>query len=618
MNGTGILFTGAAISAIANVSGRIDIGALRATPLRNAPGGVDASALLAAIGGPTQAQIASNSRASNMADYYTLPEVRYLGGVGTKLIGSKENYFTFFEQACQQYRGSVSGRYTNSVYVGTAMPLTLPADAGYKLSIADALLAAGVPAGATASATYNLVDYLDNDFRPSSNDPTLFCGEPIPLVNELKLTATQVISTNTVTKITLKAEINFPFIRSPAFSGLPYANNTKYKLRVTSVTSTGGTISFTPTDIAVDPTAADWSFSADEYKQVTLFTDLEIKSGLVPVDVKVALELYESGGTLVDRIGSAATPLVFTAVVDGFKSSLEVRDGRFNYAPAEWVLATTDTMGAMNSTMTSRPEAMAEYPYFVKNAPMASACELGYIALGDRAWQSLSLAEDTTLTAAGNPTVHRVLDTFTVHLGNEFDGRPVAAATLAARAGRAGPLVRGLINLNTDKPDVLATAFFNGTLGERCPGDTSGTSQINTWAAAQALANLVVNARKTTANVSFVRKSQVGEIYRPSGAPNWYPSPASWTENQREALLAQFMDLCDVRGNTFVVAVRGFGVVDNAPYAGSHTSPALGAEDVLTSSVELVAHVWRDPMTRRVQIRSLKWVDIDDDQIPSL
>ncbi len=78
------------------------------------------------------------------------------------------------------------------------------------------------------------------------------------------------------------------------------------------------------------------------------------------------------------------------------------------------------------------------------------------------------------------------------------------------------------------------------------------------------------------------------------------------TETLSEFDMQQFMDLCDVRGNTFVVLVRGYGALNN------------GAAVVWTSSVELVAHVWRDPQTRRTQIRSLKWVDIDDDSVLNL
>ena len=88
----------------------------------------------------------------------------------------------------------------------------------------------------------------------------------------------------------------------------------------------------------------------------------------------------------------------------------------------------------------------------------------------------------------------------------------------------------------------------------------------------------------------------------------------SKTETMAEFDMQQFMDLCDVRGNTFVVLVRGYGVIDNGPAYGS----PLAGNDALTSSVELVAHIWRDPQTRRTQIRSLKWVERDDDSVLNL
>ena len=320
---------------------------------------------------------------------------------------------------------------------------------------------------------------------------------------------------------------------------------------------------------------------------------------------------------VVDRVGTAAVPIQFSPAVTDYNWSREVRDGRFNYLATEWATAVQNgTLNARNTTLAGNATAVAEYPYYVRNAPMFSAVELGYVALGNIPWQSLALVEDTSLAALGNPTVHRVLDTFTVHLGQEFDGRPVSAGALAARAGRAGPLVRGLINPNTDKPEVLAAAMMNGVVGERFPGDTTGTATLD-WGSAQALGTLVVNARKaySTPRNSFHRKSDVGETNRAAGSPFWlFPGSAAWTESRKEGVLRQFMDLCDVRGNTFVVLVRGYGVIDNGPTYG----PPLAASDALTSSVELAAHVWRDPHTRRVQIRSLKWVDVDDDSVPNL
>jgi hypothetical protein len=468
--------TGAAVSIIANASGRIDIGALRATPARNLAGGMDASGLLSAIGGPTQTQIATSSRQNTMLEYFTMPEVRYIGGVSSKLTGTKENYFTFFEQACQQYRSSVSGAFTNCVYVGTAMPVTLPADANYRLSLADALLVAGVPVAAVPSATFNLVDYLDNDFLPASNDPTQFCGEPIPLINEINLQSTRTdTSSNLVTKCTIRVELNYPFLgATPPVP--PQANSNRYALRAT-ISSPDGTSSYTPTNVTiVKPSGASgpWTFPTDEYTVVTLASDVEIRSpsGTGAVRVQITLDMLELGSNVVvDRVGTAAAPIQFSPSVTDYNWSREVRDGRFNFLATEWATAVQNgTLNAMNTTVAGNATAIAEYPYYVRNAPMFSAVELGYVALGNIPWQSLALVEDTSLTALGNPTVHRVLDTFTVHLGQEFDGRPVAAGTLAARAGRAGPLVRGLINANTDKPEVLAAAMMNGVVGERFPG----------------------------------------------------------------------------------------------------------------------------------------------------
>lgn len=630
--------TGAAIAVIANASGKIDLGVLKNVSgpgyARNVAGNLDVSQITSA---PNQSDLAA--RKTNALDFYSIPEVRYFPP-GADLDATTEPNFTFFEQACQQYVSPVSNKFTHAIYVGSQLPPALIASPAYKVNLADALVAAGVPASAVVATTLNLIDYLDNDVLPSGT-PADFCGEPIPLLNELNLRATQTsTSSNIITKITLRAEFNFPFPRNSGMSTpATGANDHNYKLRVTNLTSPGGTVTYTPVDVPVDPASTYWSFStpADEHKQVVVFNDVEINSPAGTSDVKVQLAFdlldADAGNAVVDRVGIVGATIDFSNIVDGFNYSREVFDGRFNYAPDKWAtLIPTGTLGAMNTTITSRPTiALVEYPYFVRNNPMESACELGHIGLGDRAWQSIALLTDPTLADAQK--VHRVLDVFTVHLGADFDGRPVAAGQLTARGGRAGPLVRGLVNLNTDRSAVLQSAILNSVRNERYPGDTSSVSVIVT-AGAQRVADNIRSCRNSLGGTrnSFVRKSEVGELFGGNTSPAWqfdagaaykaFDPGSAWTENQYESILRQFMDLCDVRGNTFVVLVRGYGVIDNNPFTAAHSTPSvpgtLSPNDILTSSVELVANVWRDPQTRRVQIRNLKWVDRDDDSIPNL
>lgn len=619
--------TGAAVSIIANVSGRIDLGVLNnfsAALPRSQLGNIDVSSITTS---PDQAALVAMR--ANALDYFTMPEIRYFPSGSTDLNGTTEPNFTFFEQACQQYRSTVTNGFANAVYIGPMLPVTAAANAAFRANLLDALLSAGVPTPIVQTpsvsplqTTFNVVDYIDQDFLPSGS-PNDFCGEPIPLLNELNLRATQTTTSSNITsRITLQAEFNFPFARNAAMiNPATGANNNRYKLRVTHLASTGGSVTYTPTDIPVDPASTYWSYSTptEEHKVVGVFSNVEVRSptGTSDVRVQMAFDVLDSGNVVVDRVGTAATPIEFAAIIDGYNFSREVFDGRFNFAPAQWAtFIPTGTLGAMNSSMTTRPEARAEYPYFVRNNPMESACELGHIGLGDRPWQSISLITDTTLAEAQK--VHRVLDTFTVHLGAEFNGTPVTVAQILGRGGRAGPLVRGLVGLNTDKAPVLQALMLNGDAADRYPGDPgSGT----TIAAGDALtlANNIITCRRAHNN-SFIAKSRLGEALNRPAAPSWSAAVngtwnvGSWTENQYESLLRQFMDLGDVRGNTFVVLVRGYGVIDNGPAYG----PPLAGSDALTSSVELAAHVWRDPQTRRTMIRSLKWVDRDDVSIPNL
>ncbi len=619
--------TGAAVSIIANVSGRIDLGVLNnfsAALPRSRIGNIDVSSITTS---PNQAALITMR--SNALDYYTMPEIRYFPSGSTDLTVASEPNFTFFEQACQQYRSTVTNGFANAVYIGPLLPANAAANAGYRASLLDALLSAGVPppvgqvpAVSPLQTTFNVADYIDQDFLPSGS-PNDFCGEPIPLLNELNLRATQASTPSNITsRITLKAEFNFPFARNAGMvDPATGANNNRYKLRVTHLASTGGTVTYTPADIPVDPASTYWSYStpADEYKVVDVFADVAVRSptGTSDIRVQMAFDVLDSGNVVVDRIGTPAAPIEFAAIIDGYNFSREVYDGRFNFSLAQWAtFIPTGTLGAMNTSMSTQARARAEYPYFVRNNPMESACELGHIGLGDRPWQSISLITDTSLPEAQK--VHRVLDTFTVHLGSEFDGRPVPAGQILARSGRAGPLVRGLVGLNTDKPKVLQAMLLNGDVGDRYPGDPGSALTISSGDALT-LANNIITCRRAHNN-SFTAKSRLGEALNKAAAPSWSVTAipgwnaSAWTENQYENLLRQFMDQGDVRGNTFVVLVRGYGVIDNGPTYG----PPLDGADALTSSVELAAHVWRDPQTRRTMIRSLKWVDRDDASVPTL
>jgi hypothetical protein len=253
----------------------------------------------------------------------------------------------------------------------------------------------------------------------------------------------------------------------------------------------------------------------------------------------------------------------------GVEMSSEVNDPRLNGSPTSWVINTLgSTIGTTNSISTPGDDGAVYIADSAAHGGIQNAGELGYLWIPGRPWESIDLMGAHAA----------LLDRFTVHT-NEF--------------------VHGLVNINSDDPQVLATALY-GARNEICPGaESTGLS----WPDALTLAATISANRPPH---GYPAKSAIASLAEFSNE-TFGPQP---TENHKESLVRLCSDMMDVRGNTHFVVLAVRAVRDRTSPSNDDPNGTWDGEGVDFTLGEqfAVAQVWRDPVTQQSQVTFFKWI----------
>ena len=265
-------------------------------------------------------------------------------------------------------------------------------------------------------------------------------------------------------------------------------------------------------------------------------------------------------GTAVDRIPSGmaiqagACRTRLSGISSGSLSyqpgAISVADPRLNYSYSAadgrgWGTDLPPTLGTTNARVNAfSGEGVS--PMYVRNLPLASVAELGYLSVGNP-WQTVALYE--TPVSAVNP----VLDYFTVRLP-------------ASRAG--------LVNVNTTNEQVLASVF-NGMTIPSVPGGAS-TLSMN-WANSRQFARDIIAKTQTQ---PFVNISEVGNFNK-----NYFGQITgkglAVTDAEIESIIRKSYELLGIRQNLFTAIVA---------------AQLLSPTGVPLIEQRAVVVIWRDPI----------------------
>ena len=271
-----------------------------------------------------------------------------------------------------------------------------------------------------------------------------------------------------------------------------------------------------------------------------------------------------------------------------------------------------------NATKDDTDTAKQQWRAHVKNAPLESVGELGYLPIG--MWHTIRLYDyDDAKIAFGTGNLPTRMAEFN-HLPNDDDANalpfhPVLDHFTLIKDRKSMPL--GRVNINTLNSNVLATVFHFLPVGTeegsklylkenerstykkyRIDADASGNETDDSLGL---LAKAVMEYRKQSANGVFESLSELGSIFKYGGSAlngdeKGYVAEAvsnaargddKMGEFERESVIRNSCGLFTSRGQTFVIVVRGEAY-----------SPMFGKTSVEGGSVNAaktaVAEIWRD------------------------
>lgn len=437
--------------------------------------------------------------------------------------------------------------------------------------IISALALSGIMGAQAETVFTNLCDYVDDDCIPGncgsgSGDPDGPCVDLAPMVNELGVSNVVVVTSNAGALVVsgqmfFDYEVLFPFTTNapsgkftidlnaqivasdPAFAPTPpnYVTNVQirsYNNGYSPVTRT--------------PLAWGWSNSLASLSSANISMQATITASVK----------QKSDGTIVDRVKNVPLSWSIPLVNGGgmwFGSSMnysQCDDPRLNYSLARWSSTNAPSIGMENSVVSrmfkNTPYADGDLEMYVKNGPLATVGELGYLFIGVPG-QTIRLYQHT---ASVRGSVHKVLDNFSVGVGTNL-------------------ALKGRVNLNSKNQEVLDAVFagvpINSPHGR---GDSRADS---------ALVGAIAGAITTKSSTSqFAKLSDIGAL-------DWatlFPS-AKGSDQDRESLIRNTADLLTVRHNYFLILLHA---------QTTKQVPGLPDRSVVTG-LHGIAEVWRDPLS---------------------
>ncbi len=419
-----------------------------------------------------------------------------------------------------------------------------------------------------------LLDYVDADSVPRNlNGPGT---EAVPMINEVRL-RNRVLPGMTNSWQGIDIEWFYPYVVA--------ANPGSYRMNYAIEFSPGdnGDPVFVPANVSgsesfyVGGTGVYGVVTVDRNKHPS---ELIQVSSIAPTrihyvaNVRVWITLED--GTAVDSVTNGlGLPLAIdiNPVVVGMHSSgIECADPRFNWLTpaAPGVLSAhwrrryppgIGTIGEPNGAMLARFTDTAAYnidrdaSMYVANRPLQSVGELGFLPYAP--WQTIQLCDRPR--PENNPpenSRHNVLKFFRVR---ENGDRPW----------------RGLVNINTQVRDVLATLFYEMPREEYLDGNARAPL---TWSNAVDLAEYVI------ANGPYASVADLGRL----GGWTSVVSSARQSELVTEALIRNTAELVGTRQQYFVIFLAAEVTRNVELPTGEFMTSVLAGQ-------RAVAEVWRDP-----------------------
>ena len=445
------------------------------------------------------------------------------------------------------------------------------------------------------------MDYIDDDFLPGTNgsgipNVDIICGEPIPMINEV------ILSNNyTLTGLTLVEEVNVIVELWYPFVGVTNPNT--YSIRLVS-----GSLKFSPTDLVfsitfpqtggvtyqpgVDPQFKMLSFDKFPVTAVLASSPSTVSTGLKNYEIQI---VENGSGKVVDKIKpdkelrctqrSPAFPLTV------FKG-LSVNDPRLNHRPQNEYWEETMSPGLTNSGVTdfnkSRKNSAIKdvegTSLYVRNGPMRSVAELGYIPTGE-IWGSIDLFSS--------------------------EGRLLLSRFRIAAPPSTPFYTNGLVNPNSLYPEVL-TAIFTNTPIQEYPGQNPPTAvfENNQMIDAVVAGMLQVSENVTTGAGSF----DSGAAWVTSKAFDYGSDGGELTtlglnNMQKESIIRNTYELFNPNQNLFTIVLVAQVLNDQ----GDKGTWEPGIDSVVGEK-RAVAVVWRDPFPnetgkREQGLQFFRWLD---------
>lgn len=269
-------------------------------------------------------------------------------------------------------------------------------------------------------------------------------------------------------------------------------------------------------------------------------------AGLDKVENTELAFTYDESGSLENQYASCVDPRVNTDFSDA----------------TLWVVAKTNSLNAINEIEDWGEESdlkdKTNITFYVRNAPMKNAAELGHLSVGIP-WRTVQLC-------SGDQAMHPVLDHF--HAGESF---------------RSAEFLPGLVNLNSPHTNALATTFFNAPI-QINPEDAAPAKKVTEEQATAIAQNLAALTNRQ------YRVSAIGNAVS-SNIPDWN----ELTDAQKESIVANSYRLFGWRDTLYTLLLVAQGGTDADGDGGI-------SDDEVRSTQKAVAYVWRDPSTGKAAV----------------
>ncbi|MCX6997567.1 MAG: hypothetical protein NTV49_10885 [Kiritimatiellaeota bacterium] len=421
-------------------------------------------------------------------------------------------------------------------------------------NIVVALQQCGLNTGTQAADAFsNLLAYADTSTDVPPGGTTNFYTKSVPMLTEV--IASNVVSgvTNNWTNLTsVIYETWYPFPIAPAGSyQVTLANPPAITLTALSAPWTAPVL-VSNAPAAFTPAAYSFNTSVFTYQQTSAATNNLAASGPGGRQINATVTLPaafvdNASGQHVDHMPAGPPPFFSAYKITPLTSAprgLGVIDPRINWRPEDWQAESASlgqiTLGAMNVSVASTE---GTNMFARTTGTIANAAELGFLLYdATLPWRTISLYDDGV-----NP-LHPVLDYF-------------------GTSTQTNSVQRGLVNINSQNTNALATAFVNAPI-QNYPGGPSNTVSA---ADAQMIATRLFT--QTGANGT----NSLAVVGRAVTNASVFASLAD--DGARESLVANSYRLLSPRQQLFTILLA---------------AQVVGSGGVLAEQ-RAVAVVWRDP-----------------------